>query len=165
MSSRGDRMTHFIELENEEILYYVYNLNWLLPKESQEAAIEILLKINPNKADMILPKYGKECWENGVYVLKKMGYPQNKKALPNLARLLQDRNWPGALEAIELFRELGKEISLPYIEKECTEAMQQNDLDWLEHLYFACLSLHYREKDFSNKEVFVFMKESSESLD
>jgi hypothetical protein len=157
-------MTNFIELEDEAILYYVYNLNWLLPKEIQEEAIEILSKIDPNKADMILPKYGKECWQNGVRVLEIMGYPSNKKALPRLAALLQDRNWPGALEAIELFRSLGKAITLPYIEKACSEAIEQNDLDWLEHLFFACESLDYHEEDFSNPEVYVFMKKSAQSL-
>ncbi|MDF1510032.1 hypothetical protein PZE06_17990 [Robertmurraya sp. DFI.2.37] len=141
-------MTKFIELEDEAILYYVYNLNWLLPKEIQEEAIEILSKIDPNKADMILPKYGKECWQNGVRVLEIMGYPSNKKALPRLAALLQDRNWPGALEAIELFRSLGKAITLPYIEKACSEAIEQNDLDWLEHLFFACEVLIIMKKTF-----------------
>ena len=98
-------------------------------------------RISPDKADMLIPKYGKECWENGVSILREMGYPRNKKSLSKLAGLLQDRNWPGTLEAIELFRFLGKEISVPYIEKECEEAIQCNDVDWLEHLYFSGVSL------------------------
>lgn len=157
-------MSEIYGLDDEEILYYVYNLNWLLPKENQKVAIEFLTNLPPDKTDMILPKYGKECWENGVSVIKSIGYPNNKNALPKLARLLQDRNWPGALDAIEVFRDIGKTISIPYIEKECIEAAKLNDLDWLEHLYFACTSLNYSKNDFVDKELYLFMKESAESL-
>ena len=157
-------MKNYINLENEEIIYYVYNLNWLLPRETQDEAIEILSRISPEKLDMLIPKYGKSCWENGVYILKKMGYPRNKKALPKLAGLLQDRNWPGALEAIELFRLLGKEISVPYIEKECEEAIQCNDVDWLEHLYFSVVSLGVVKEDFCNPQIYLKMKKAAEDL-
>ena len=157
-------MRDYINIEDEEINYYVYNLNWQLPKEIQEEAIEILSKIPPEKVDMIIPKYGKSCWENGVYILKEMGYPRNRKALPKLASLLQDRNWPGALDTIELFRILGKTISVPYIEKECDEAIKCNDADWLEHLYFACESLYIVKEDFHNPVTYLQMKKTAEDL-
>lgn len=155
-------MTNYINLEDEEILYYVFNLNWLLPKEIQEESIATLSQISPDKVDFLIPKYGKECWENGVSILKKIGYPKNKKALPKLARLLQDRNWPGSLEAIEIFKSLDKKISTPYIEKECEEALQCNDVDWLEHLYFACSSLDLTKEDFFNKNTYEQMKKLAE---
>lgn len=157
-------MSKIDEIEDAEILYYVYNLNWLLPKENQEMAIDFLINLPPDKTDLIIPKYGKECWENGVRVIKKIGYPNNKKSLPKLARLLQDRNWPGSLEAIELFRELGKAIAIPYIEQECISACKQKDLDWLENLFFASNSLNYSENDFKHKDSYRFMKKSAESL-
>ena len=59
-------MSRIDEIEDAEILYYVYNLNWLLPKENQEIAIDFLINLPPDKADIIISKYGKECWENGV---------------------------------------------------------------------------------------------------
>ncbi len=80
-----------------------------------------------------------------------------------MARLLQDRNWPGAIEAIELFRLLGREISVPYIEKECEEAIQCNDVDWLEHVNFSCDSLGIKE-DFSNPKVYLKMMKAAEDL-
>lgn len=157
-------MTEFIDLEDEEIIYYVYNLNWELPKETQDKAIEILSSVSPNKVDMIIPKYGKSCWGNGVLILKNMGYPRNKKALPKLVGLLQDRNWPGALEAIELFRQLGKKISAPYIEKECEVAIQCTDNDWLEHLYFATESLGIGKGDFRDPDAYELMRKAAEEL-
>ena len=113
---------------------------------------------------MLIPKYGKSCWENGVLILKNMGYPRNKKALPKLAGLLQDRNWPGALEAIELFRLLGKKISVPYIEKECEVAIQCTDNDWLEHLYFATDSLGINKRDFQDPDAYELMRKAAEEL-
>ncbi|ODG91545.1 hypothetical protein BED47_07790 [Gottfriedia luciferensis] len=144
-------MTNYIELEDAEIIYHVYNLNWLLPKDIQEDSFEILSQINPDKTHLLIPKYGKSCWLNGVLLIKKIGYPNNKKALPKLAGLLQDRNWPGALESIKIFREIGKEVSVPYIEVEIENALQCNDTDWLEHLLFACDSLCIERDDFNNK--------------
>lgn len=157
-------MTNYINLEEEEIIYYVFNLNWLLPKETQEESIEILSRIAADQVDLLIPKYGEECWENEVLIFKKIGYPRNKKALPKLARLLQDRNQPGSAEAIEIFRSLDKQISAPYIEKECEEAIQCNDIDWLDHLYFACDSLGLTEENFSNKNIYNQMKQLTEEL-
>lgn len=159
-------MVNYIHLkDDEEIMYYVYNLNWHLPKETQEESIWVLSQLSPDKVDLLIPKYGKECLENAVFILRKMGYPRNKKALPKLAGLLADRNWPGALETIELFRDLGKVISTPYIEKEGEKAIQDSDLDWLEHLYFACNSLNLTEENFSDKNVYRQMKKAAEELD
>ncbi|WP_186579743.1 hypothetical protein [Aquibacillus kalidii] len=158
-------MTDYNILEDDAIIYYVYNLNWLLPEEVQEESIRVLSEISPDKVDLLIPKYGKECWANGVYILNKIGYPKNKKALTKLAQLLQDRNWPGALETIELFRGLGKEISTPYIEIECEKALQCNDADWLEHLYFACDSLNLTQENFCNKDIYIKMKQLADELD
>lgn len=76
-------MSKSYEIEDEEILYYVYNLNWLLPKEYQEVAIDFLANLPPDKTDMILPKYGKECWENGVHVIKKLAILKIRKHCQN----------------------------------------------------------------------------------
>ncbi|WP_342537612.1 hypothetical protein MKY15_11740 [Sporosarcina sp. FSL K6-1540] len=157
-------MPDYLNLEDEEIIYYVYNLNWHLPQEIQDEAMEILSEIQPEKVGFIIPKYGKPCWQNGVGIIKDMGYPRNKEALPKLASLLQDRNWPGALEAIETFEQLGKKISVPHIEKECVEAIKCNNNDWLEHLYFATESLDITELDFSNPVTYQLMKKAAEEL-
>ncbi|MGD6843973.1 hypothetical protein ACQCVH_15790 [Bacillus infantis] len=157
-------MSEYIHMEDEEIIYHVYNLNWHLPEETQKEAADILLQLPADKVGMIIPKYGKACWENGVAVIKKIGYPKNKKALPRLAGLLQDRNWPGAQESIEIFRDLGKEISSPYIERECDEAIICGDHDWLEHLYYAVESLGLELADFQNEETYREMRKRAEEL-
>lgn len=157
-------MTEYIYLKDEEIMYYVHNLNWHLPERIQKEAIQILSQLPPDKVDLLLSEYRKEYFENAVSILRKMGYPRNRKALPQLADLLEDRNVPGALEAIELFRDLGKAISTPYIEIECQKALQPLNEDWLEHLYFACDSLGITEENFSDKNAYRIMKKEAESL-
>lgn len=157
-------MSEYIEMEDEEIIYHVYNLNWHLSKETQKEAADVLFQLPPDKVGMIIPKYGKECWENGVEVIRKIGYPRNEKALPRLACLLQDRNWPGALDSIEVFRDLGKEISSPYIERECEKAIRCRDHDWLEHLYYAVESLGLELEDFRNGETYEEMRKRAEEL-
>jgi DNA-binding PadR family transcriptional regulator len=159
---RDEEEQNTSNLGEEEILYYVYNLNWRLPRDVQEEAAAVLMGISPDQAHMLLPTYGKECWENGTAILKEIGYPNNQKAFPRLASLLQDRNWPGALEAIEIFRNAGKDVSAPYIEKECEEAIRCRDSDWLEHLQFACDSLGMTEEDFQQKETYDQMKKLAE---
>ncbi|MGG3943126.1 hypothetical protein ABEV54_17005 [Peribacillus psychrosaccharolyticus] len=142
-------MTEYLEIEDEEIIYHVYNLNWLLPENIQQRSMETLNQLSPDKVDLVIPKYNQNCWHNAVSVLKQIGYPRNKKALPKLARLLQDRNWPGSLEAIEIFRDLGKKISVSYIERECEEALKEKDYCWLEHLEYASDSLNIGKEDFN----------------
>lgn len=64
--------------------------------------------------------------------------------------------------AIEIFKSIGKEISTPYIERECVAALQSHDGDWLEHLYFACNCLNIKEEDFTNKTFYKQMKKIAE---
>ncbi|MRX73375.1 hypothetical protein GJU40_14595 [Bacillus lacus] len=68
------------------------------------------------------------------------------------------------MEAIETFRDLGMNISTPYIEKECEEAVECGDDDWLEHLYYACESLKIDKEDFSNTITFEKMKIAAEEI-
>lgn len=77
-------MSGFIHMEDEEIIYHVYNLNWHLPEETQKEAADILLQLPADKVRLIIPKYGKACWENGVAVIRKIGYPRNENALQRL---------------------------------------------------------------------------------
>jgi hypothetical protein len=147
----------FDYLESELLLYYVYQLNWKLPKDDQENAIRILSNLSNEQVDLLIPKYGKECWENAVSILQKMGYPRIKKAIPKLVWLLQDINWPGAREALEILKSIDKEIIVPYIEDGCVIAFNDKDEQWLEFIKFACDELGISRDDFTNKETYTQM--------
>ncbi|MDQ0272330.1 hypothetical protein [Cytobacillus purgationiresistens] len=150
-------MNEYVILEDEEIIHYVDNLNWNLPKDIQRESMEVLSQVHPDKVDLLIPKFGKETWGNAIYILRKMGYPRNRGALPLLAGQIMDRNWPGSLEALEIFREIGKRMSTPFIENECSKAIKQKDNDWLEHLQYACESLGITEEDFNDAQQYKMM--------
>ncbi len=161
-------MTNYSSFEfydDEHILSYVYELNWHLPRDIQLESMDILVHLPPDKVDLLIPKYSKACWENAVAVIKKIGYPRNEKALAKLAEQLQDRNWPGALDGIEVFRDLGKVISTKYIEIECEKAIKDYNADWCEHLFFACDRLGLIGSDFKNSITYNKLKELAESLE
>ncbi|MEC2054155.1 hypothetical protein P9F83_02755 [Peribacillus psychrosaccharolyticus] len=65
----GDFMTEYLEIEDEEIIYHVYNLNWLLPENIQQRSMETLNQLSPDKVDLVIPKYNQNCWHNAVSVL------------------------------------------------------------------------------------------------
>jgi hypothetical protein len=48
-------MINHFHLDDEQIIYYVYNLNWLLPKEVQQEAMEILAE--PGASDRNFQEY------------------------------------------------------------------------------------------------------------
>jgi hypothetical protein len=158
----GNMENKYNLLENEEVIYYVYKLNWHLPKTDQEDAISVLSDLSPEQVDLLIPKYGKECYENAVSILQKMGYPRIKKALPRLVWLLNDINWPGALKAIEIFKSIDKEIIVPYIEDGCVTAIKENDPTWLEFIKYACDDIGISKEDFTNQDPFAHMVELGE---
>lgn len=72
----------------------------------------------------------KECWHNASVVLKQIGYPNNKEALPYLVEWFQDLNHPGVENIIELLREIDKNELKPHIEHGILKAIQDKDVDW-----------------------------------
>ena len=73
-------MTDYILLEDEAIKDYVKKLNWHLPLKIQGKSMGVLSELSPDKVDLLVT-YKNECMENVVAILRKMGYPRNKKAL------------------------------------------------------------------------------------
>lgn len=89
-------------------------------------------------------------WENAVSVLKKMGYPRNKKALPKLIWLLQDINWPGSMQAVEIIKGFDKsEIIIPVINA-VKEACKEKDYMWIGGLKMIIESIDVYD-EISNK--------------
>ena len=75
-------------------------LDWHLAEETQQEAIEWLVKYIPREQLSLLfsPHTEKSCWQNAVQVVARIGYTENEAALPHLVELFQDLNWPGAQE-------------------------------------------------------------------
>ena len=90
--------------QRDEIIQLVQDLETGLPEEVQKNSIEKILKI-VDDYDLLILAGHKHTYPATVQLLKDVGYPKNKKALPSLVLLLQDTNWPGAVEGMSVLKE------------------------------------------------------------
>ncbi|NGP46481.1 hypothetical protein G4V62_16560 [Bacillaceae bacterium SIJ1] len=146
-------MTQFHYMDEEYITYLVYNVNWRLPDSIQKEALEELRHIHPDQVHLLLPHYGKDTWGNATQLLRELGFPRNKKAIPGLLGLCQDPRWPGFNTVCELFTSIGKETMLPYVERALAHAIEEGDEQWVDGLLQACQAFHLTVADFSQTSI------------
>ena len=151
-----------MEVKDDVVVYYSYKLNWHLPEEIQNDAKEFLSQVSKEQLPLIFQTYAKECWENAVDVVETVGYPDNELALPKLYELFKDINWPGALKALEYLKGLERSVNCVYLEKACSEASKEKDLEWLYFLHEVSEQLHINKQDFNNKDLYNQMKKAYE---
>ncbi|MBQ2743805.1 MAG: DUF5071 domain-containing protein [Oscillospiraceae bacterium] len=144
----------------EKIKSYVEMLNWENPQEEQDEAICILSQIDERNFGLILDKSKKSTWENAVKVIKRIGFPQNESLLPGLLWLLQDVNWPGATEAIEILAEIDKKTVVPLIEQAIHSANLNEDFMWLGGLSLLVSKSGYLAEDFDDSCIFEILKKA-----
>ena len=115
----------------ERMQQHVCALDWHLVEETQQEAIEWLVKYIPREQLSLLlsPHTEKSCWQNAVQVVARIGYTENEAALPHLVELYQDLNWPGAQEAELYLQTLERAVVLPYLEADGRRAVAENDSD------------------------------------
>ena len=116
---------------NEEINSLISNLKWDYSTEVQQEAIEKLIQIDEKYISLLIQPIDKNHWENAALVLKKIGYPRNKIAIPGLLEWLKDLNWPGAWTVLETLQSIDIEVLLPHIKNAINEATEENDEMWL----------------------------------
>lgn len=141
-----------------EIKKLIENLSWYKPKNTQKEAIECLMKIEDEYVHMLLQDSKKECWENAVIVLKRIGYPRNKQAIPQLIGLMQDMNWPGVPMAMETMKRIDNSILLPYIEHALEEAYNDEDFMWIGGIKRIVKGFQIDKEDFINKDTFKLLE-------
>jgi hypothetical protein len=139
----------------DQVHQNIKNLDWSMPKEIQELAVKNLLGISDQHTPLLIQDYGKYSWENAVIVLKEIGFPRNRYALPRLIWLLQDITWPGALMGIDIMRTIdNKEVLIPLIEVALESASSENDYMWIAGIKRLIEDIGITDRDFNNKEVF-----------
>jgi len=114
-------------LKREIVLKYVMDLDWKLPKETQDNAIKMLMNIDPQLCHLLIQPMLKSTWHNATIVIKSLGYPHNEQALDGLIWLLQDLNWPGITNAFEILKGIDKKILLPLLGKNVKKAYIEQD--------------------------------------
>lgn len=147
-------------MNNKEISYYVHQLHWHLPKETQQEAIDYLIENVPlNELGQLFLSYGKAYWQNCMKVVTAIGYPYNIAAFPKMVELFQDMNWPGANEAVDYFKSIEKQTVVPFIEAGGKQAIKERDEQWLWFLYTVCERLQIERVNFFDGTVFDMMEE------
>lgn len=103
-------------MDNIEIEEYIQNLSSEAPKYLQDYAVSQLVYLENSKLHLLLQPMSKSYWKNAAIVLKKIGYPRVKAIIPELLEWIQDMNWPGAQEIVDLLITIDDEI-VPYVKK------------------------------------------------
>ena len=142
-------------MNKEEMSYYVHEMHWHLPEETQQNAIDYLIDNAPlNELGQLFSLSNKPHWQNCMKVVTAIGYPYNIAPFPKMVELFQDINWPGANEAVDYFRTLDKQFVVPYIEAGGKQAMKERDDQWLWFLYTVCERLGIERTDFNDGAIY-----------
>ena len=137
----------------EEIRKVVEKLNWRLPDEVQQDAYDVLLKADIDDTSLFIQSDMKYTWYNAVKLLSEIGYPKNKAALPRLIWLLSDVNWPGALEAIEILKNIDQAELIPLIRQALEAANDEKDTMWIGGIKQLIVEAKLQEILFSDESV------------
>lgn len=113
-------------MDNIEIEEYISNLDIGAPQYLQDYAISQLVNIEESKLYMLLQPESKSYWGNAAIVLKQIGYPRVKSIIPGLLEWIQDMNWPGSKEIVELLVTIDDAI-VPYVK----QVLKSGDGIWI----------------------------------
>ncbi len=127
-------------------------LDWNQSVELQEMAIKELVNYKDLLIDSIITSTGKHQWLNAVSFVCGLDESYQLKFVPQLLLLLQDMNWPGALEATELMVALEHSELKPHIVNALIQANADNDTIWIawlksfiEEIMLEDLLIEYKE--------------------
>lgn len=141
-----------------EIKDLVSKLSWECPKEEQSKAVDQLSVVDEQYFGLLFNKNLKETWENIVLVIEKIGVPKNEFFIPELLWLLQDVNWPGSMQAIDVLLKQNKDIVIPKLEQTIKEAYQQEDNMWLGGLKLLVEKGNYNKLNFVDENTLSLLE-------
>ncbi|MBU5676877.1 DUF5071 domain-containing protein [Alkaliphilus sp. MSJ-5] len=117
----------------KDIEKYIADLNWDNPDFIQQNAIRKLSEIEESKVILLAKQSelcNKSCWYNAAIVLKNIGYPRNKLAIPYLMNWFKDTNWPGVPIIVQLLKEIDVDVLMPHIKNVIEQASKEQDGLW-----------------------------------
>lgn len=126
-----------ITMEEKRLNELLEKMDWYIPRPIQNEAIKILIaEGDEDDFGKLLPVGYNACLDKGtlnniVYVLKKVGYPLNRKSVTGLLFLLMDVNWPGARQAVDVLLDMDQTFLIPHLEKAIHMAYAEKDDLWL----------------------------------
>lgn len=115
----------------EELQRLLASLDWDRPVEEQKAAIQKLHRYKEELIHSIITATEKSQWENAVEYISRLNLEDQIKYVPQLFVLLQDKNWPGALHAVELMKQMSVHDLEQPIAAALRQADEENDTIWI----------------------------------
>lgn len=134
-------------MDDIEIEEYLRNLDFDAPQYLQDYAIIQLSNLEESKFHLLLQPISKSYWRNAAIVLKEIGYPRVKSIIPELLQWIQDMNWPGAKEIVDLLITIDDAI-VPYVK----QVLKSEDGIWIIWLLSEVISKW-------NKELIIQIKD------
>ena len=113
-------------MDDIEIEEYLRNLDFDAPQYLQDYAIIQLSNLEESKLHLLLQPISKSYWRNAAIVLKEIGYPRVKSITPELLEWIQDMNWPGSKEIVDLLTTIDDAI-VPYVK----QVLKSGDGIWI----------------------------------
>ena len=145
--------------QRDDIISLVCKLHWDMSEDVQNCAIETIKEtVSEDDYDLLILSGYIFTWPNVVKILKEAGYPKNIKALPSLILLLQDINWPGAVEGMSVMRGADRKVLVPMLEIAIEEAHSTNDEDWMSCIKRFLDFAEIDKSDFGNKEMYSLVE-------
>lgn len=114
---------------------YIKKLHWNISNEEFneiKKCIDLDTSIDYNT--FILPKEGKEYWENCAKILVQLDDGELIKLFPKILEWFQDLNWPGGNIVLDRINKMPGSIIEDFILQCIDEAILKNDIIWIEFL-------------------------------
>ena len=136
------------------------DLDWNKSQEQQQRAIVALVELGSDGCKDLIPGKGKNYWKNAVEVIKRIGSPGNRPAIPGLIYLLKDMSWPGAEMAYELLLAMDKLAIVHDFEMALHIADQEQDSDWIAWIKYFLAKKGISAQDFENRELWGVLEKA-----
>lgn len=118
----------------EKYLDVLRMLSWKESLETQNNAIEYLSGVEDWDFRNCIINTPKDVWENILKVIKKNKSIDMHLILQDLLFLFKDLTWPGALDAFDIIKKMGKEEIYLDLTKALAKANSEKDEMWIDNL-------------------------------
>lgn len=136
----------------EELHILLQSLSWDLSEDEQEKGIQKLIPYKDYIINSLITNTSKHQWKNAVRLVEKLEYPYRVRMVPQLLLLLKDMNWPGAIDAGNIIKNLKPEEIIAYIRHALIQADNENDTVWIAWINELIEEMNIKEqlKDIEN---------------
>ncbi len=126
----------------EKYLDVLRMLSWKESPEIQNNAIEYLSGVEDWDFRNCIINTPKDVWENILKVIKNNKSIDMHLILQDLLFLLKDLTWPGALDAFDIIKKMGKEEIYLDLTKALAKANREKDEMWIDNLKLLLIHLN-----------------------